>query len=100
MDFTSYTPGDTAKVAIGATTTPSAAVGSGGAKITVRLFATVGACIEFGDEPVATADSFELAAGIPEYVDMLAGQKIAAIRGTGVSTSGVLKITNCSKRAS
>ena len=99
MNFTSYEPGVTKKVAVGAASVPSEAIGSGGKPQTVRLFASVGTCIAIGDIPSASADGFELAAGIPEYIDIRAGQKIAAIRAAGVTAAGVLKITLCEKRS-
>ena len=99
MEFTSYQPLDTVSVDVQATSHASVAVDAGGTRKTVRLFATVPTCIAIGDNPVAVQTGFELAAFVPEYIDLLGGQKIAAIRAPSATADGKLKITTLTKRS-
>lgn len=100
-DFTSYTPGETLVVAVGAASVPSAPIGqTNKGRVTVRLFATVPTCIKVGTAPEATVNEFELAAFSPEYLDIVGGETIAAIRAASATVDGKLKITSMSKRSS
>jgi hypothetical protein len=60
---------------------------------TIRVVATTSCHVAFGASPTATTSSTRLAANVPEYIVVGAGQKLAAIRTT---TSGTLHVTEVS----
>ena len=97
---TSVALGTPAVVSLSGTSAQSAALGTaqpGQPNLTqlVRVVATEDAWLAVGADPTAASEtdgSFFMPAGIPEYIDVPAGEKIA---GVG---SGVLSITPCGKR--
>lgn len=80
----------------------SAAIGTAdatpGADVTVRLVSTTDCWLAFGASPTAVAgatDAIFLPSGIVEYMDVVAGTKIAAIQN---SAGGSLNIGVTAKR--
>lgn len=85
-------PGASQNVAIGGSSTQSAAFATSTSR--VRLSAT-GAChIALGTNPTATATSTYLPANVVEFVEVLGGEKVAVIQD-GAST-GNLNVTELS----
>lgn len=73
-------PLTTQTVAIGGSTTQSAAFNAKTKMIAVHTDAICS--VEFGSNPVATANSKRMAAGTTEYFEVTAGHKIAVITNT------------------
>lgn len=88
--------------AVSGTSAQSAAIGTAGAApgtdVTVRLVATTDCWLAFGTNPTAVADAADaifLPSGVVEYMDVVAGSKIAVIQNSG---SGKLNIGVTQKR--
>lgn len=101
MDYTSYRLGATETVNISTINAVSAVHGAAqkfanlGKISRVRIQADAACFILVGVNPVATvANGVPVAAGSYEYIDIPAGQSIAAITATG---TGKLYITDVSK---
>lgn len=80
-------------VTISGTSAQSAAIGTaGGSNVLVRVVATTACRILEGSNPTAVATSTLLPAGVVEYLEVTAGNKIAGIQE---SAGGKLNITVC-----
>lgn len=90
----------TVQVAIGAASARSGAVGSGmGAKVMVRLFATVDCHVKAGDATVTATTADEPLAARVEYFRLVGAEdRIAVIRSTVDGTLHVSLVTSGSDR--
>lgn len=85
--------GTSANVSFTGTSAQSAVLGTaGGANILVRLSATQACRILEGANPTAVAASTLLPAGVVEFVEVTAGNRLAVIQD---SAAGTLNITIC-----
>ena len=83
--------GTAANVAFTGTSAQSSALGTtGGSNVLVRLTATAACRILEGSNPTAVATSTLLPAGVVEFVEVTAGNKLAVIQD---SAAGTLSIT-------
>lgn len=80
--------GSTISISVSGTSAQSAAISTTTGY--VRLFATTLCHIRMGSNPTATTSNMPLAPFVPEYFQIVPGQKIAAIQN---SSSGTLYIT-------
>jgi hypothetical protein len=88
---TTYKPGASQNVAIGAASAPSTDIGN--FTMNVRLHATVACYVNFEEGKPATTDDMLLAAGIPEYFTIDPGTKINCIQASGAGTLNITEMT-------